>query len=118
MKSKKNYLKGFVLIRFTDSKEKPFHVESIEKFSKNPPLNRKYITIGTFHSESLCFDIIENYLECEKEEERELNMSLSICDDGHEEICYNHTMDNVCPVCKLQKEIEDLEDRIQELENQ
>lgn len=48
----------------------------------------------------------------------ELNMSLSICDDEHEEICYNHTMYRDCPMCKLQKEIESLEDRIIELENQ
>ncbi len=57
-----------------------------------------------------------------EEIERKIKMSLKICDVGHEEICYRHNMYEDCPICKLQKELEDrieeLEDRIQELENQ
>lgn len=42
--------------------------------------------------------------------------SLTICSDGHEEICYNETGE--CPVCKLIAELEGAEYEITELKDQ
>jgi hypothetical protein len=46
---------------------------------------------------------------------------MFLCDDGHEEICYESRK---CPLCAVaveidayQREIEELRDRVQELEN-
>lgn len=39
-------------------------------------------------------------------------MSLNICSDGHDEVCYEG---NVCPACDLK---EDYEDQIEVLQNQ
>ena len=39
---------------------------------------------------------------------------LNICSKGHEEICYDGTIAQ-CPICKLQKELEDEETRYNEL---
>ena len=42
-------------------------------------------------------------------------MSLNVCDSGHEEICYT---DWECPACILIDKIEELEDKIDDLEQE
>ena len=46
-------------------------------------------------------------------------MSLTTCDDGHQDIAYNHDwMGRGCPLCVAHKEIESLEEKIEKLEKQ
>ena len=38
---------------------------------------------------------------------------MKLCDDGHEEICYDVSM---CPLCGRDSRIKELEDRVEELQ--
>jgi peptidoglycan hydrolase CwlO-like protein len=37
---------------------------------------------------------------------------MTLCNDGHDDVCYDSTN---CPVCEEQKKISDLEDKIYDL---
>lgn len=43
---------------------------------------------------------------------------MTLCSDGHDEICYDEGPRNVtqCPACALKGEIAELKDKIEELE--
>lgn len=40
---------------------------------------------------------------------------MNVCDDGHQEICHEGRL---CPVCTLRTEVEELENKITDLEQQ
>lgn len=47
-------------------------------------------------------------------------MSLTICEDGHDEICYDGHIHTFCPVCDIKEDllesINDLQEQIRDLE--
>jgi hypothetical protein len=45
----------------------------------------------------------------------ERKIIMTLCDDGHDEVCYDGRN---CPVCEELKKISDMEDKIYDLEEQ
>lgn len=39
-------------------------------------------------------------------------MSLELCSDDHDEICYEHVRHGECPLCAANQEIENLQEQI------